>query len=63
MKKFKAIIVKNFGVSSVMKYTDFSFNTPINENQVLIKTVGIGINPVETYIRNGTYTKAVNALI
>lgn len=51
----KAICVRQFGGPEVLKVEE---NLPIpqpNDNQVLIKVYAAGVNPVDTYIRNGTY--------
>ena len=60
MNKFKAIIVKSFGAPSVMQLTELS-KPKLNETgEVLLKISGIGVNPVETYIRAGNYAKLPN---
>ena len=56
----KAIIVKSFGAPSVMQLTELS-KPKLNETgEVLLKIAGIGVNPVETYIRAGNYAKLPN---
>ncbi len=50
----KAIIVREFGLPEVMKIEDVPVPEPKGP-QVLVKTHAIGVNPVETYIRAGTY--------
>lgn len=52
----KAIIVREFGDASVLKLEEVPTLTP-NENQVLVKLKVAGVNPVDTYIRSGTYAQ------
>ncbi|KAG8437175.1 hypothetical protein GDO86_008029 [Hymenochirus boettgeri] len=56
-KVMRAIRVFEFGKPDVLKLcTDIPLPLP-EENQVLIKVYACGINPVETYIRSGTYAR------
>ncbi|HUZ60555.1 MAG TPA: NADP-dependent oxidoreductase [Hanamia sp.] len=49
----KAAIIKQFGEADVLQITEV--NKPeINEDQVLIKVIAVGINPVDTKVRAGT---------
>jgi len=52
----KAIVVKEFGAPEVMKLEDVSGPTP-GPGQILIRVHAVGVNPVETYIRAGTYAR------
>ncbi len=50
----KAIIVREFGEPEVMKLEDVTMREP-SGTQVLVRVEAVGVNPVETYIRAGTY--------
>ena len=52
----KAIRVHEFGPPSVMKLEEIADPTP-GAHQVVINVKAAGINPVDTYIRAGTYAK------
>jgi len=52
----KSIVVQEFGEPSVLQLQEVP--TPIpGPGQVLVRVHAIGVNPVETYIRAGTYAK------
>jgi NADPH2:quinone reductase len=55
----RAIVVKEFGPPDVMKLEDVPEPTP-GPGQVLIRVRAVGVNPVETYIRAGTYARKPN---
>src|SRR5687767_2747432 len=52
----KAIIVREFGAADVMKLEEVATPEP-RENEVLVKIKAAGVNPVDTYIRAGTYAQ------
>ena len=52
----KAIVVREFGGPDVMKIEDVPAPAP-GPAQVLIDVRAVGVNPVETYIRAGTYAR------
>ena len=49
----KGILVSEYGPPEVMQYTDLPMPEP-NDSQLLIKVHATGINPVETYQREGS---------
>ena len=52
----RAIVVREFGGPDVMKIEDVP--RPVAEpGQILIRVRAIGVNPVDTYIRSGTYAR------
>ena len=55
----KAIVVKEFGAPDVMKFEDAPDPTP-GPGQLLIRVHAVGANPVEAYIRAGTYARKPN---
>ena len=55
----KAIVVREFGAPDVMKFEDVADPSP-GPGQVLIRVHAVGVNPVETYIRAGTYARKPN---
>ena len=53
-KSMKAIRVNEFGGPELLRLQEVSTPTP-GPGQVLVRMHAIGVNPVETYIRAGTY--------
>jgi NADPH2:quinone reductase len=52
----RAIVVREFGAPDVMKLEDVPDPTP-GAGQVLIRVHAVGVNPVDTYVRSGTYAR------
>ena len=52
----KAIVVKSFGSPEVMQIGEIATPRPA-AGQVLVRVHAAGVNPIETYIRAGTYPK------
>jgi NADPH2:quinone reductase len=52
----KAIVVREFGGPDVMKIEDVP-QPAAGAGQILIRVRAIGVNPVDTYIRAGTYAR------
>ncbi|MCC8193496.1 MAG: NADPH:quinone reductase [Deltaproteobacteria bacterium] len=50
----KAIIVSEFGNEDVLRFRDAPLPEP-GENEVRVRLKAAGVNPVETYIRSGSY--------
>ena len=55
----KAIVVREFGPAEVMKLEEVPDPTP-GPGQVVVRAKAIGVNPVEAYIRSGTYARKPN---
>jgi NADPH2:quinone reductase len=55
----RAIVVREFGGPEVMKIEDVPPPWP-GAGQILIHVQAIGVNPVDTYIRSGTYARKPN---
>jgi NADPH2:quinone reductase len=52
----KAIVVRAFGGPEVMQVEEVPAPAP-GAGQVLVRVKAIGVNPVDTYIRSGTYAR------
>ncbi|MBS1792813.1 MAG: NADPH:quinone reductase [Acidobacteria bacterium] len=52
----KAIIVREFGAADVLKLEETDVPA-VGEKQVLVRIMAAGVNPVDTYIRTGTYAQ------
>jgi NADPH:quinone reductase-like Zn-dependent oxidoreductase len=52
----KAVIVHEYGGPEVLKFEDVPRPEP-KENQVLVKVIAAGVNPVDAMIRSGKYAK------
>jgi NADPH2:quinone reductase len=55
----RAIVVKEFGAPEVMQVEEVPDAIP-GPGQVLIRVHAVGVNPVEAYIRAGTYARKPN---
>lgn len=56
MPMMKAIIIREYGGPEVLKYEDVARPEP-KENQVLVRVIAAGVNPIDALIREGTYSK------
>ena len=57
LKMMKAIHVENFGGPEVLQLKSNLIVPPLTRNQVLVRVKCAGVNPVETYIREGQYSR------
>jgi len=56
LRAMRAAVIRQFGGPDVVKYeTDFPKPSITTPNQILIRVHAAGVNPVDTYIRSGTY--------
>lgn len=55
----KAIVVKEFGAPEQMHFEEVSDLEP-NENEILVRVKAAGVNPVDTYIRQGIHAQKPN---
>jgi NADPH2:quinone reductase len=51
----KAIVVREFGAEDVLKLEEVETPVPA-DNQILVRIKAAGVNPVDTYLRLGTYS-------
>ena len=52
----KAIVVREFGAPEQMHFEEVSDLEP-NENEILVRVRAAGVNPVDTYIRQGIHAQ------
>jgi NADPH2:quinone reductase len=52
----KAIVVREFGGPDVMKLEEVPTPSP-GPGQILVRVAAVGVNPVDGYIRSGTYAR------
>ena len=52
----KSVVVREFGAPAVMRIEDVPDPSP-GPQQVIVRAKAIGVNPVEVYIRSGTYPR------
>ena len=50
----KAIVAHEFGGPEVLKYEDAPRPQP-KENEILVRVIAAGVNPVDTYVRSGKF--------
>lgn len=60
MNVMRAILIKEFGDASVCKLVRDVPIPDIQSRDVLIRVHAAGVNPVDTYIRSGTYSRRPN---
>ncbi|CAF0908510.1 unnamed protein product [Rotaria sordida] len=60
MNVMRAILIREFGDASVCKLVKDVPIPDIQSREVLIRVHAAGINPVDTYIRSGTYSRRPN---
>jgi NADPH:quinone reductase-like Zn-dependent oxidoreductase len=58
----KAIVVHQFGGPEVLKYEDAPRPQP-KENEILVRVIAAGVNPVDTYVRSGNFGSATLPVI
>ena len=57
LKMMRAIHVENFGGPEVLQVKTNLIVPPLTKTQVLVRVKCAGVNPVETYIREGQYSR------
>jgi len=60
MRTMRAILIKEFGDASVCKLVKDVPIPEIQPKELLIRVHAAGVNPVDTYIRSGTYSRRPN---
>jgi NADPH:quinone reductase-like Zn-dependent oxidoreductase len=50
----KAVVVHQFGGPEVLRYEDAPRPQP-KENEILVRVIAAGVNPVDTYVRSGKF--------
>lgn len=55
----RAVVVREFGPPGVLEVEDVPAPAP-GAGQVLVRVRAVGVNPVDTYIRSGTYARKPN---
>lgn len=50
----KAILIHEFGGPEVLKYSETK-DPVAGQNELLVRVRAVGVNPVDTYVRSGTY--------
>ena len=58
----KAVVVHEYGGPEVLKYEDAPKPEP-KENEILVRVVAAGVNPVDGLIRSGKYAKFFNTAL
>jgi len=58
----KTVVVHQFGGPEVLKYEDVPRPEP-QENEILVRVIAAGVNPVDTYVRSGKFGAAALPLI
>lgn len=56
-KTMKAIVVHEYGGPDALKYEEAAPVPEPKENQVLVKVIAAGVNPVDAAVRSGKYAK------
>ena len=54
LENMKAIVVREYGKPEVMKLEEVSI-PEVEASQILVQVKAIGVNPVDAYIRSGSY--------
>ena len=60
MPLMKAVIIREYGGPEVLKLEDVARPEP-KENEVLVRVIAAGVNPIDAIIREGTYAKEFGA--